>query len=165
MMKVCIDARYIFPKIDGIGRYLLNLIDKLSEISLAKESIHFYILEVEKFSQDSSLRKFDARKNITFIKVPVLPQTIKNHFIGQYIKYLGIDIYHYPQFDLPWFVSGVKIVTSIMDMNPQKLTEFFPTRLGWIKRYYSILTNWVTLKKSDKIICISESTKYELIEF
>jgi len=164
-MNICIDARYVFPKIDGIGRYLINLIDKLSEITLGNENIHFYILEVEKFSQNSLLRKFDSRKNITFIKVPVLPQTIKNHFIRKYIQNLNIDIYHYPQFDLPWFVSGVKIVTSIMDINPQKLSEFFPTKLGWVKRYYSILTNWVALKKSDKLICISESTKKELIEF
>lgn len=164
-MNVCIDARYIFPKIDGIGRYLINLIDKLSQITLCDENIHFYILEIEKFSENSLLRKFDERKNITFIKIPVLPQTIRNHFIGKYFKHLDIDIYHYPQFDLPWFVSGVKIITSIMDMNPQKLKEFFPTKLGWIKRYYSILTNWVALKKSDLIITISKSTKEELVSF
>lgn len=164
-MKVCIDARYVFPKMDGIGRYLINLIDKLSKVTLNNENIHFYVLEVDKFSVDSLLRQFDNRKNITFIKIPVLPQTIRNHFIGRYLKNLEIDIYHYPQFDLPWFLSGLKIVTSIMDMNPQKLREFFPNKFGWIKRYYSILTNWIALKKSDKLITISESTKKELMNF
>ncbi|HSL90556.1 MAG TPA: glycosyltransferase family 1 protein [Ignavibacteriaceae bacterium] len=164
-MKVCIDARYVFPKMDGIGRYLINLIDKLSEITVSDENIQFYILEIEKFAEKSVLRKFDERKNITFIKVPVFPQTIKNHFVGKYFKHLKIDIYHYPQFDLPWFISGAKIVTSILDMNPQKLKEFFPTKLGWIKRYYSILTNWVALKKSDLIITISKNTRDELISF
>ncbi len=164
-MKVCIDARYVFPKMDGIGRYLINLIDNLSELTMSNQNIHFYILEIEKFSDNSLLRKFDGRQNITFIKIPILPQTIKNHFIGNYIKHLDIDVYHYPQFDLPWFISGVKIITSIMDMNPQKLKEFFPTKLGWIKRYYSILTNWIALKKSDLIITISKSTKEELVSF
>lgn len=164
-MKICIDARYVFPKIDGIGRYLINLIDKLSEVTLNNEKIHFYVLEVERFSSNSELRKFDGRKNITFIKITTLPQTIKNHFIGRYLRNLDLDIYHYPQFDLPWFVSGVKIVTSIMDMNPQKLHDFFPTKSGWFKRYYAILTNYIALKKSNKIITISESTKRELIDF
>ena len=42
---------------------------------------------------------------------------------------------------------------------------FFPTKTGWIKKYYAILTNWVAMKKSDKLITISESTKKEMLEF
>ena len=165
MKKICIDARYIFPQIDGIGRYLYNLIDQLTIITGETNEYHFIILEVDEFANSSLLRNFDNRKNITFLKIPVKPQTIKNHFIGKYLKNLQIDLYHYPQFDLPWFVSGFKIVTSILDMNPQRMPGFFPTKTGWIKKYYAILTNWVALKKSDKLITISESTKHELMEF
>jgi glycosyltransferase involved in cell wall biosynthesis len=165
MKKICIDARYIFPQMDGIGRYLYNLIDQITTITSGTNEYHFFILEVEEFAPKSVLRSFDSRKNISFIRIPVKPQTIKNHFVGRYLKKLQIDLYHYPQFDLPWFVSGFKIVTSILDMNPQKMPGFFPTKNGWIKKYYAILTNWVALKKSDKLITISESTKHELLEF
>ena len=165
MKRICIDARYIFPQMDGIGRYLYNLIDQITTITSGTNEYHFIILEVDEFADSSLLRNFDDRKNITFIKIPVKPQTIKNHFIGKYLKNLQIDLYHYPQFDLPWFVSGFKIVTSILDMNPQRMPGFFPTKIGWIKKYYAILTNWVALKKSDKLITISESTKQELMEF
>lgn len=165
MKRICIDARYFFPQMDGIGRYLYNLIDQITIITHKTNEYHFIILEVEEFANSSLLRNFDNRKNITFLKIPVKPQTIKNHFIGKYLKNLQIDLYHYPQFDLPWFVSGFKIVTSILDMNPQRMPGFFPTKTGWIKKYYSILTNWIALKKSDKLITISESTKQELMEF
>jgi len=165
MKRICIDARYIFPQMDGIGRYLYNLIDQLSISTNDNNEYHFIILEVEEFAGNSILRSLHRRKNITFIRIPVKPQTIKNHFIGKYLKNLKIDLYHYPQFDLPWFISGFKIITSILDMNPQKMKGFFPTKIGWIKKYYAILTNWIALKKSDKIITISESTKKELIEF
>ncbi len=165
MKRICIDARYIFPKMDGIGRYLYNLIDQITIITSKTNEYHFIILEVDEFANTSLLRNFDSRKNITFLKIPVKPQTIKNHFIGKYLKKLQIDLYHYPQFDLPWFISGFKIITSILDMNPQKMPGFFPTKTGWIKKFYAILTNWVALKKSDKLITISESTKQEMMEF
>src|SRR4030067_394935 len=165
MKRICIDARYIFPQMDGIGRYLYNLIDQLSISTNDNNEYHFIILEVEEFAGNSILRSLHRRKNITFIRIPVKPQTIKNHFIGKYLKNLHIDLYHYPQFDLPWFISEFKIITSILDMNPQMLPNFFPSKLGWVKRYYSILTNWVALKKSDKLITISESTKNDLMKF
>jgi glycosyltransferase involved in cell wall biosynthesis len=164
-MKVCIDARYVFPKMDGIGRYLVNLIDELSNISLGDPGIHFYILEVDEFSTSSYLRNFDDRKNLTLIKIPVKPQTLKNNFIASYLKELKIDIYHYPQFDLPIFLPDAKIVTTIHDLNPQKFKGFFSSKAGWIKKQYSVYMNAFALKKSDKLIAISQSTKNEIIDF
>ena len=145
-MRICIDARYVFPKMDGIGRYLINLIDTLSLLTKNDTSILFFILEVEEFANNSLLRKFDGRDNLNFIKIPVKPLTFQNHFVKKYLNELNIDIFHYPQFDLPFFLGNVKVVTTIHDLNPQKFDHFFPSKLGWIKKYYSILTNWTALK-------------------
>src|SRR5690606_30986551 len=165
-MKVCIDARYVYPKIDGIGRYLINLIDNISLLSLNDSKIHFYVLEIDEFAHSSLLRNFDNRKNLTFIKIPIKPLSVRNNFLYFYLRHLQLDIFHYPQFDLPFFLpKNVKVITTIHDLNPQKFPEFFQTTLGRLKKYYSIFINSFTLKKSDIIIAISKSTKNEIINF
>ena len=93
MKRICIDARYIFPQMDGIGRYLYNLIDQITNITSGTNEYHFIILEVDEFAAGSLLRNFGNRKNITFLKIPAKPQTIKNHFIGRYLKNCSRLIY------------------------------------------------------------------------
>src|SRR5690606_29137003 len=88
------------------------------------------------------------------------------NFLYFYLRHLQLDIFHYPQFDLPFFLpKNVKVITTIHDLNPQKFPEFFQTTLGRLKKYYSIFINSFTLKKSDIIIAISKSTKNEIINF
>ncbi len=162
MKNICIDARYIRPQMDGIGRYLFNLIDQLSLIDINYNNYKYFILEIEKFSKDSILRGLDNRTNITFIKLPVQPQTIKNHFISTYIKKYQIDLYHYGQFDLPWFLPAPTI-TTIHDLNPQAFPNFFNSFSGKFKKQYAIFSNWIALYKSEYVIAISESTKNDII--
>lgn len=163
-INICIDARYIFPNIDGIGRYLFNLIKHLSNITYDRPDIKFEVLEIEKFSKNSILRNLDERKNITFIKIPVLPQTIFNHFIYYYLRKKDISLYHYPQFDFPLIMKFPSVVT-IHDLNPQTYPKFFKGTIGWFKKYYSIFENSYAIRKSDRIIAISENTKKEIINF
>ena len=159
---VCIDGRYIFPQMDGIGRYLYNLIDSLSLLIEDSNEISLQVLEIEKFREHSILRKLKERRNIRFVSLPVYPQSIKNHFLNNWLKQDSFDVYHYPQFDLPWFIDKPTI-TTIHDMNPQMYPGFFGGGGNDIKKYYSIMANYVALKRSAKTIAISESTKTELL--
>lgn len=59
MKNICIDARYIFPQMDGIGRYLYHLIEAISRITINDPDYHFLILELEEFADNSVLRNLD----------------------------------------------------------------------------------------------------------
>jgi len=99
---ICIDARYIFPNMDGIGRYLYNLIDEISLLTEKRKDIKFLILEIDKFADTSILRALDNRQNLQFVRIRVFPQTVRNHFLQNYLKKYQIDLFHYPQFDFPF---------------------------------------------------------------
>jgi len=161
---ICIDARYIFPNIDGIGRYLYNLIDQLSILSKNRKDIKFIVLEIDKFANTSILRSLDNRQNLQFVRLGVFPQTLRNHFLHKYLKKYQIDLFHYPQFDLPLFLRYPAVVT-IHDLNPQTYKDFFLGIKGIIKKNYSIFTNYFALIKADSVIAISENTKSEIINF
>ncbi len=160
---ICIDARYVYPKIDGIGRYLYNLINQLTTIVRDRDDIRFKILEVQQFRDNSILRNLDGYKNIEFVPVNAFPQSIPNHYLHHFLKHIPFDLFHYPQFDLPW---GIKqpTITTIHDMNPQKFPLFFGGGLGYVKKYYSILANDIALRRSCRIISMSENTKREMID-
>src|SRR5690606_41095424 len=137
-MKVCNDARYVYTKIDRIGRYLINLIDNNSLLSLNNSKIHFYVLKIDEFAHSSLLRNFDNRKNLTFIKIPIKPLSVRNNFLYFYLRHLQLDIFHYPQFVLPFFLpKNVIVIITIIDLNSQNITEFFINTLGSVKKYYS----------------------------
>ena len=161
---ICIDARYIFPNMDGIGRYLYNLIDEISLLTEKRKDIKFLILEIDKFADTSILRALDNRQNLQFVRIRVFPQTVRNHFLQNYLKKYQIDLFHYPQFDFPFFINYPSVVT-LYDMNPQTHTNFFHGKKGIIKKYYSILTNYVAIIKANSVIAISKTTKSEIINF
>ncbi len=162
MKNICIDARYIFPQMDGIGRYLYNLIDKIS--MLDTNGYHFHVLEMDVFAHGSILRKFESRNNITFHKISVFPQSFRNLYINSLLKGMDIDLFHYPQFDLPWFIGEkIAVITTIHDLNPQMYPGFFVGFEGKLKKMYSYIMNYIAMKKSDRIIAVSETTKENLL--
>lgn len=161
---ICIDARYLFPRMDGIGRYLYNLIDEISTLTELRKDIHFLILEIDEFAEKSPLRFLEKRKNLRFVKMSIFPQTIKNNFLQFYLRSYHIDLFHYPQFDFPFFMNLPSVVT-IHDLNPQIYKNFFRGLKGILKKYASILMNYVALNKASKVIAISKSTKEELVNF
>ncbi len=70
-----------------------------------------------------------------------------------------IDIYHKP-FQVPCYFKYAKNITTIHDIIPLKIP--YATTVD-IKKFYE-LTNH-TIKKSDKIITVSESSKKDIIEY
>ncbi|MCR4417436.1 MAG: glycosyltransferase family 4 protein [Ignavibacteria bacterium] len=162
--NICIDARFIYPQIDGIGRYLYNLIKHLILITQDRDDIKFTILEIDKFYNNSLLRNFEGEKNIDFVKIPIIPHSILNNFIYYLIRNYQISLFHYPQFNFPLIMKYPSIVT-IHDLNPQTFPNFFVGLGGLFKKYYSIFENKIALLKANKIIAVSNNTKKELIKF
>ncbi len=160
---ICIDARYIFPTIDGIGRYIFNLIDHLLPLIEQYDDLSLLVLELDKFKKNSVLRNFDGREKIRCVGLSVLPQTFQNQFLHNWLKSYAFDLFHYPQFDLPWMINKPTI-TTIHDMNPQIYPQFFGSGAGYIKKYYSISANLIALKRSSRLIAISNNTKRELLQ-
>ncbi len=148
---------------DGIGRYLYHLLDSITKLAYDDPSLRFTVLEVDEFKEKSVLRALEDRKNIKFVPLNLKPLGIKNHFLQSRIDNLGIDLIHYGQFDLPWFLK-IPAVTTIHDLNPQFFPGFFEGASGKFKQTYSRLCNYAALAKSKGIIAISANTKNELLD-
>jgi len=72
----------------------------------------------------------------------------------------GIDLLHSPQFNIPLMSPAVQ-VTTIHDCAYDRFPEEFPSRKA--KMYYKVMFP-MALRKSKRIIAVSESTKRDLIE-
>lgn len=146
---------------DGIGRYLFNLADKISLYNELENNFNFLILEQKQYAANSILRSLEGRKNLEFFQLSVYPQSILNHFLALYIRKYKIDLFHYGQFDFPLSLSMPSIVT-IHDLNPQLFRNFF-SKNKILKKNYAILSNLIALKKANYTIAVSKATKSELI--
>ncbi len=154
-MNIGIDARWIFPKVSGIGAYTRRLIENLARID--NENQYFI------FSNNSELlEKYNlvSKSNVSLAKfqhsanVPIMP--------GQCRKY-SLDVFHEPHFLNPLFIS-CKLVVTIHDLIPLCFPHFTPkakkVKLMGLFRY--ILKK--VSGKADKIITISENSKKDLIK-
>lgn len=157
-MRIAIDARMLTNTLTGVGRYLLNLIKHLAEIDKENE---YRILAASRLSLDNFLSKFQApnfRKII--VKTPMVSP--RQHFtIPPVLRRERIDIFHYPQFDLPLF-QKCKSVITIHDLNVLQIADYFPKQ-RFIRRTYSRWITKVSLQRAEKIIAISQSTKEDII--
>jgi len=160
--NIGIDCRFIFPKMDGIGRYLYHLTDSITELTADDKLIRFTALEVAEFKDNSALRSLEGRKNLSFAPVDLKPLGLKNHLLESRLASLEIDLLHYGQFDLPWFLK-TPAITNILDLNPQFFPGFFEGASGKLKQTYSRVCNRIALEKSLGILVISGNTKDELV--
>lgn len=154
-MKIGIDARMYSSKFTGIGRYVFELVDKLSKLDKKNE----YVLFMNKPQFD----EFEP-PNKRFSKVLV---NAKHYSLSEQLGYLRalrrakLDLMHFTHFNAPILYRRPSIVT-IHDLT----LNFFPGKKmnGAFHRFaYSKVLGSV-LKRSKKIISVSENTKKDLVE-
>ena len=163
-MKVGIDARKILnpEKGDdiGVGHYTYQLIRHLLEIDRENEYVLFFDFRV----REKDVRKFNHPK----VKIKFYPfSDYKKYLPGAYSEILGtatlakenLDVIHTtsPTSRIPLSYRG-KTVVTIHDLASYTFPEAFPKIST--ARYKTTLNFMV--KKADRIIAISESTKKDL---
>ncbi len=158
-MRIGIDARLIEET--GVGRYTQNLIQELGELDKANE----YIVFLRKKSFDRFTLPNRRWKKV-LADVPW--HTLTEQFLMLGI-FLGerLDLLHVPYFNVPIFYPGKFVVTihdlTILHFDTGRATTL-PLPLYKLKRLGYWLELAIGLRRAQKILAVSQSTKQEIID-
>ena len=154
-MKIGIDARMYGKAQSGIGNYIKQLTANIFQLDRKNDFFLFLLDPI--FSQYQP-----PYANITKIKVTSgwYSYSEQTKFLWEINKF-KLNLMHFTHFNAPIFYNH-KRLTTIHDITP----KFFPghkQKLWWHKKAYQI-TIASSLRKSAKIITVSNSTKQDLIK-
>ena len=158
-MRIGFDAKRAFMNYSGLGNYSRSVIESLAQYY----SDENYFL----FTPDENLKLFDRiliRKNIELIKSNSFSKFYWRSFsqMNEWNK-LNLDIYHGLSSELPFGLSRTKAkkIVTIHDVIYKKSPEYYSVVDRTI---YDYKTKHACLN-ADKIICISEQTRQEVIRY
>ncbi|MDD5342389.1 MAG: glycosyltransferase family 1 protein [Patescibacteria group bacterium] len=161
-MHIGIDARFFGPEGKGLGRYTEKLVKNLEII----DSLNQYTIFLREENWD-----YYQPKNPRFrkIKAPFRWYSLKEQVsFPRLIKAQKLDLMHFPHFNVPLFYYQPFIVT-IHDLI---ITHFPTTRATTLGPARYLLKRlgyqWVissAVKRSRKVITVSEYTKRELVSY
>lgn len=155
-MRVGIDARLIGSA--GIGRYLKNLINNLSDLD--KKNDYFVFLFEEDFPKLTLSKNF--RKVRANFKWYTLSEQLR---FPPLLRKYRLDLVHFPHFNVPILYSG-KFVVTIHDLIHQKFNMNATThgKISYaIKQFGYRRIFKYAVNKSQKIITVSNYVKEELL--
>jgi glycosyltransferase involved in cell wall biosynthesis len=160
---ILIDGTSINNKIDGLTQYILNVSYNLGKYHSDKFK---FILLVRPNYCTSTWRKKLEQVSIKIIDFDVYPLgPIREFKFWFYLKYkfkLKYDLLYIPSNQYPIFLKGG--IYTIHDL----IYESFPQQLGKaaiIKRFYLHFCVTLGLKRSNKIIAVSNYTKDQIIKY
>jgi len=156
-----IDARFYGPTSKGLGRYTKEVIDRIIEQDDQDDYVVF--LNDENYN-DFTIEKSNVRKlkiNLPWYGI------IEQIFMPYYIWREKIDLMHIPHFNVPFFMPSKYIVTIhdlILTKFPSQRASTLSPLLYKLKNiaYKIIISN--AIKKSQKIIAVSEFTKKDIVD-
>lgn len=165
-MKIGIDARFYGPVGKGLGRYTQEVVDNIIKITNTGEGDDFqYVI----FLSPSNFDEFDAdRPGVKKIKLDCPWYGWKEQLLMPfYLRREKLDLIHFPHFNVPILMPG-KFVVTIHDL----ILTHFPTvrattrqhALYYFKNFAYRLVIFAALKRSRRIITVSEFTKKDIVD-
>lgn len=157
-MRIAFDAKRAFQNTTGLGSYSRGLITGLA----AQYPRHDYYLVAPK---QTSLFTSQA-PNIHTITPRGIGRNFKSlwrsNWVKSDLKELGIDIYHGLSHEIPVGIqhTGIKSVVTIHDL----IFERYPHQYKAMDRMIYRRKFSYACQHADKVICISEQTKRDVIE-
>ena len=158
-MKIAINTLSLNRTKAGMGNYIKNLVDGLSKIDKDNE----YFVIVSENNKDffrinkKNFKIINLGKKVTMDLPRLFWEQIS---LPRFLKKNKIDVLHSPSFVMP-IISKAKNVLTVADMtfitHPQVHTL--------IKRVYFSLFMPYSIKKADRVISISESTKKDILHY
>ena len=160
-MRIGIDGRLWNET--GVGRYIRNLVKNLGEIDQKNE----YVL----FAQANDIDNIQFQ--ISNFKFQIVKAEIRWHSLDEQVRFPSIinqehlNLMHFPYFSVPIFYKG-KFVVTIHDLIPLHfdtgLATTLPVPFYKAKRFGYKFVLRQTVKKTGKIIAVSNATKKEVIK-
>jgi len=150
-LNIAIDARSVNNNKTGIGNYIVNLVDGLK----AADKGNNYVVYTEKVRH--SIKKIPIISAISRIFY-----LFYDNLVFPFVLLVNkIDVYHCPAFILPLFNFKYKKVITIADLGFYVFGNNFSKK--WHARHLKFMLP-ISVKKADKIIAISDSTKKQIVE-
>lgn len=155
-MKIAIQAADLDNgRIDGTRVYLLNVLKYLGKLS---EKDEFFIYHKKSFNPELTPPNFS---NYTIKKVSAPFLWTQTGFAWN-IRKDKIETLWMPMHNIPFFRrKGMKTIVTIHDLAFKKLPETFPKKDLFKLNFLTDLA----VKKADKIIAVSASTKKDILKF
>lgn len=164
-MKIGIDIRCLSEgRRTGVEEYSINLLDKIFKEDVKNE----YVLFLNSWKEPKSdLDRFKKYKNVK-IKISRFPNKILNLALW-YLNWPkldkligGADVFFMPNINFVSLSDEVKLILTIHDLS----FEYYPETFSWKRRLWHIFINPKKLiRRADKILAVSESTRNDLINF
>lgn len=143
--KIGIDARMI--EMSGIGTYIQHLMgNSIYDYAFGKEE------EIRRYDSDVKVIPYDA--SIYSVKEQLC-------FPNKAVKKAGIDIIHFPHYNVPISYRGA-YVTTVHDLTHIVLPEFLGNK---IKYYYAKMLMSHALKKAKHVFTVSENSKKDIQDY
>ena len=159
-MKIGIDARLYGTKHAGLGRYTLELVDKLQEIDQQNEYVIF--LQAGNF-EECRIKNINFRKVLADFKAYSFGEQL---LFPSLIRRQKLDLMHFPHFNVPFIYRGRYVVTIhdlIISHHPNSRATTLPPWLYKLKLYIYNLVVKSAAQRADKIIAVSNFTKKDVI--
>jgi len=155
-MKIGIDARMYGKNQSGIGTYIKNLTEKIFELDKDNDYYLFLLDPMHSQYKPVNERVHKIKVNSSWYSYAEQTKFLKDIYKQK------LDLIHFPHFNAPILYSGKRIHT-IHDITP----KFFPghKQKSWFRKKAYELAIKTSLKKSSKIITISQNTKNDLINY
>jgi len=170
-MRIGIDARFFGSIGKGLGRYTQKLIENLEKVSAqggpasSWDNSHQFFVFLRKENWDEYQPQ---SKHFTKVLADVPWYTLREQIqMPKIFASCGLDLVHFPHFNIPVSYKG-KFVVTIHDL----ILFRYPTRKAstlsapayfFKKKAYRRVINRA-IKKSEKIIAVSEHTKKDILE-
>ncbi|KZL90199.1 glycosyltransferase family 4 protein [Clostridium magnum] len=150
-MKIAFNGLIIDEKRAGIGQYGHNLINSLIK---KKEGIDytFFLQEDIKFSYDNIIYRKNYNRSY---------ERIFEEQVSLPTKYNKYDLVHFIDYSSPILPIKVPFITTIHDLSFYKYPQAFTRGSRKIKE----LLTPISVKRSEIIVTISESTKKDIISY
>jgi len=164
-LHIAIDARWIFPKISGIGFYTQELIAALTECP----SPHQFTLlfsNADVMARTASRTAFTRHTAFTGVLLNRGPFSAMDQvLLPVELKKRGVDVYHSTNYLMPlWTCGQVKRVVTIHDLIPLMFRDHAPrSKKNRVYPLFKWLMNSVAAR-SDAIIAVSESTRRDILQ-
>ncbi|RJQ64722.1 MAG: glycosyltransferase family 1 protein [Stygiobacter sp.] len=157
-MKIGIDARVLDRKVTGTSRYLLNL---LTEIPAQDAHNEYFLFSTRKHEINNNFYKSIVTSD-SKIPFKIYSPFWLNRDIPMLVKKYGIDLLFSPNVIIPLVDLGkCKTVSVVHDVIFKVYKEYYP----FLYRQYLSFFLRLSLRKSNKIVTVSELSKNDIIKY
>ncbi len=164
-MNICIDARWIFPELSGIGLYTQELIRALARVDHENEyTLLFDRVDVQERTRAAA--RFDLSPRFRALRVPYGVFSPRGQaLLPGLLSRRGFDVFHSTNYMMPLLRPGrVRRVVTIHDLIPLLFPDHAPkSRKSRLFPLYRRLMLSIAAR-ADLIIAPSQSTRRDIIQ-